>query len=86
MSYTVARRYLNDGSLPPYDAVRVEEFVNAFVEAFGVEPINFRRVHAKRTVHKDGDSGQLPGQDVRVRFTESDDEDGVWLYEKGEKE
>jgi Ca-activated chloride channel homolog len=29
-SYTVARRYINDGSLPPIEAVRVEEFVNYF--------------------------------------------------------
>jgi Ca-activated chloride channel family protein len=29
-SYTVARRYLADGHLPPAEAVRVEEFVNAF--------------------------------------------------------
>ena len=29
-SYTVARRYLNQGSLPPPAAVRVEEFVNYF--------------------------------------------------------
>jgi Ca-activated chloride channel family protein len=29
-SYTVARRYLNDGNLPPKDAIRVEEFVNFF--------------------------------------------------------
>lgn len=29
-SYTVMRSYINDGSLPPYDAVRVEEFVNYF--------------------------------------------------------
>jgi Ca-activated chloride channel homolog len=29
-SYTVARRYVNDGLLPPADAVRVEEFVNYF--------------------------------------------------------
>ncbi len=29
-SYTVARRYVNDGMLPPADAVRVEEFVNYF--------------------------------------------------------
>ena len=33
-SYTVARRYINDGSLPPYDAVRVEEFVNAFDQGY----------------------------------------------------
>ncbi|HLA96986.1 MAG TPA: von Willebrand factor type A domain-containing protein [Anaerolineales bacterium] len=29
-SYTVARRYVVDGNLPPSDAVRVEEFVNYF--------------------------------------------------------
>ncbi len=29
-SYTVMRRYLRDGLLPPKDAVRVEEFINAF--------------------------------------------------------
>jgi Ca-activated chloride channel family protein len=29
-SYTVARSYLTDGHLPPGEAVRVEEFVNAF--------------------------------------------------------
>lgn len=29
-SYNVVRRYLNDGRLPPSDAVRVEELVNAF--------------------------------------------------------
>lgn len=29
-SYTLARSYLNDGLLPPTDAIRVEEFVNYF--------------------------------------------------------
>lgn len=29
-SYTIARAYLQDGNLPPNDAVRVEEFVNYF--------------------------------------------------------
>jgi Ca-activated chloride channel family protein len=29
-SYTVARRYIEGGSLPPYTAVRTEEFVNYF--------------------------------------------------------
>ncbi|MDC0706925.1 VWA domain-containing protein [Stigmatella sp. ncwal1] len=29
-SYTLARRYLNQGSLPPPSAIRVEEFVNYF--------------------------------------------------------
>lgn len=29
-AYTVARAYLQDGNLPPYDAIRVEEFINYF--------------------------------------------------------
>jgi Ca-activated chloride channel homolog len=29
-SYTLVRRYLNEGNIPPSDAVRVEEFVNHF--------------------------------------------------------
>ena len=35
-SYTVARRYLSDGNLPPREAIRVEEFVNAF--SYGDRP------------------------------------------------
>ena len=33
-SYAVVRRYLNDGVLPPPDAVRVEEMINYFSYAF----------------------------------------------------
>lgn len=33
-SYAVARRYINEGSLPPMDAVRAEEFVNAFEQGY----------------------------------------------------
>jgi Ca-activated chloride channel homolog len=29
-SYTMARRYINDGHLPPQEAIRVEEFLNFF--------------------------------------------------------
>jgi Ca-activated chloride channel family protein len=35
-SYTVTRRYINDGNLPPREAIRVEEFVNAF--SYGDRP------------------------------------------------
>lgn len=35
-AYTIARRYVTDGSLPPPDSVRVEEFVNYFDH--GYEP------------------------------------------------
>ena len=37
-SYTVARRYVNDGNLPPADAVRVEEFVNYFDQGYANPP------------------------------------------------
>jgi len=33
-SYTVARRYIQDGNLPPEDAIRVEEFVNYFDQGY----------------------------------------------------
>lgn len=33
-SYTVARRYVNEGHLPPEDAIRVEEFVNYFPQGY----------------------------------------------------
>jgi Ca-activated chloride channel homolog len=47
-SYTVTRRYINDGNLPPYDAVRVEEFVNAFDQGYA-SPQN-----AAFTIYADG--------------------------------
>lgn len=33
-SYSVARRYVMDGMLPPHEAVRVEEFVNYFEQGY----------------------------------------------------
>jgi Ca-activated chloride channel family protein len=35
-SYTVARRYVQEGNLPPADAVRVEEFVNFFKQDYAL--------------------------------------------------
>ncbi len=37
-SYSVARSYVNDGHLPPADAVRVEEFVNYFDMGYPTPP------------------------------------------------
>ncbi len=37
-SYTLARRKLNEGSLPPKESIRVEEFVNYFSYAFAPPP------------------------------------------------
>src|SRR6185436_18907301 len=33
-SYAIARRKINEGTLPPYQAVRVEEFLNYFDYAY----------------------------------------------------
>ncbi len=37
-SYTLARRYVMDGQLPPADAIRVEEFVNYFEQDYPAPP------------------------------------------------
>jgi Ca-activated chloride channel family protein len=37
-SYSVARRYVSDGSLPPDEAIRVEEFVNYFEQGYPTPP------------------------------------------------
>jgi Ca-activated chloride channel homolog len=37
-SYTVARRSVMDGSLPPFDAVRAEEFINYFDQGYANPP------------------------------------------------
>lgn len=47
-SYSIARRYINDGMLPPFDAVRVEEFVNSFDQGYSA-PRN-----ATFTIYADG--------------------------------
>ncbi len=33
-SHTVARAYIQDGNLPPKDAVRTEEFINYFEQEY----------------------------------------------------
>lgn len=33
-SYSIAKRYLREGSLPPYESVRAEEFINAFKQGY----------------------------------------------------
>lgn len=37
-SYNIVRRYISDGLAPPPDAVRVEEFVNAFDQGYASPP------------------------------------------------
>ena len=75
-SYTVTRRYLQDGNLPPADAVRVEEFVNYFQQdyatpsnvAFGVyadgAPSPFGP--ARETILRFGVQGYTVSQENRL--------------------
>jgi Ca-activated chloride channel family protein len=54
-SYTVARRYVDDGSLPPYEAVRAEEFVNAFDQGYAAP------TGAAFTIYADGAPNPFAG-------------------------
>lgn len=47
-SYTVTRRYIQDGNLPPYEAVRAEEFVNYFDQGYAAPD------EAAFTIYADG--------------------------------
>ncbi len=46
-SYTVARRFLNDGNLPDPDSVRVEEFVNFFDQGYEVPTDDAFAIHVE---------------------------------------
>ena len=48
-SYTVARNYLQDGNMPPSEAIRVEEFVNYFDQDYPNPP-----AHQAFTISVDG--------------------------------
>ncbi len=44
-SYTLARSYLNDGLLPPQEAVRLEEFINYFEQDYPLPQDNTFGIH-----------------------------------------
>jgi len=49
-SFTIARRKINEGTLPPFEAVRVEEFLNYFdfcrAHRSGAQPLRGRASHS----------------------------------------
>jgi Ca-activated chloride channel family protein len=56
-SYSVMRRYIQDGSLPPYDSVRAEEFINYFAQDYELPRGNAFAVYADGApspFHRDG--------------------------------
>lgn len=58
-SYSVMRRYLRDKILPPTDAVRVEEFVNAFDYNYTPPTEDAFAVHIEGTPSKFGEGKRL---------------------------
>ena len=58
-SYAVTRRYLRDGHLPPSEAVRVEEFVNAFDYNYTPPPDEAFAVHLESAPSKFGEGKRL---------------------------
>ncbi|HEU5251065.1 MAG TPA: von Willebrand factor type A domain-containing protein, partial [Thermoanaerobaculia bacterium] len=74
-SYTVARRYLNDGNLPPREAIRVEEFINAF--SYGDAPPSRGdfavRAEAAPTPFMKGDLYRVVRFNVRGRVVDEKD-------------
>jgi Ca-activated chloride channel family protein len=74
-SYTVARRYLNDGNLPPREAIRVEEFINAF--SYGDRPPSRGefaiRAEAAPTPFMKGDLYRVVRFNVRARGMDAED-------------
>lgn len=58
-SYSVTRRFLRDGHLPPPEAVRVEEFVNAFDYGYALPAEEAFAVHLEGAPSKFGEGKRL---------------------------
>ncbi len=58
-SYSVMRRYLRDGNLPPTDAIRAEEFVNAFDYNYTPPKDDAFAVHVEGAPSKFGEGKRL---------------------------
>ena len=58
-SYSVTRRYLRDGYLPPPEAVRVEEFVNAFDYNYPTPSAEAFAVHIEGAPSRFGEGKRL---------------------------
>ncbi|MFK7802526.1 MAG: von Willebrand factor type A domain-containing protein [Anaerolineae bacterium] len=82
-SYTVMRRYLNDGLLPPSEAVRVEEFVNFFDHQYPYPQAGAFGIHLEAAPAPYGESEDyhllrigIQGYDV----PEEDRPDGMFIF------
>ena len=59
-SYSVTRRYLTDGYLPPPEAVRVEEFVNTFDYSYDPPAADAFAIHIDGAPSKFGEGKTAP--------------------------
>ncbi len=66
-SYTLARSYIENGHLPPQDAVRVEEFVNVFDGDWPEHRGEDLRIHADGAPSRFGDGYHLLRVGLRAR-------------------
>ena len=75
-SYSITRNYLRDGYLPPPEAVRVEEFVNAFDYNYPPPWGEAFAVHVEVAPSQFGDSGRLRElqERKRRRFPQADEQ------------
>ncbi|MDE0685833.1 MAG: von Willebrand factor type A domain-containing protein [Candidatus Poribacteria bacterium] len=75
-SYSITRNYLRDGYLPPPEAVRVEEFVNAFDYNYRPPWGEAFAVHVEGAPSRFGESGQLrlPQDRRRRRVPQADEQ------------
>lgn len=58
-SYTLMRSYLERGSLPPADAIRVEEFVNFFGAGYAKQTKDVFRIHTDGSESRFGEGYQM---------------------------
>ncbi len=75
-SYSITRHYLRDGYLPPPEAVRVEEFVNAFDYNYPPPWGEAFAVHVEGAPSRFGEGGRLrlPRDRKRLRFPRDDEQ------------
>ena len=75
-SYSITRHYLRDGSVPPPEAVRVEEFVNAFDYNYPPPWGEAFAVHVEGAPSQFGDGGRLrlPQNRKRLRLPQNDEQ------------
>ena len=57
-SYTIMRRYLRDGLLPPAESVRVEEYINYFHQAYEPPPSGAFAIHLEGAPSPYGETDQ----------------------------